>query len=253
MSHREFLPGGSGGVWKETTASGEHIVRRPVGPWTPAVHELLEHLETLHVRGVPRVLGRSETEEILSWIEGETISATGPGSTQWATHAELQGAAAWLREYHEAVRAFRPQHTRWRSAERPLATDEIICHNDPGIANWVVRDGEFVGMIDWDRAGPGKPIDDVAFLCWSGVPLYGDEPWDEVMRRAQLVCDAYGDLSFDELWPAMRRRLDLIAQRWQSGLELGDPGTLHLRDAGVMATHEMRVAQFQERIGRLER
>ncbi|MEU1283126.1 hypothetical protein [Kitasatospora sp. NPDC005856] len=32
-------------------------VRRPAGPWTPAVHALLEHLHAVGFRAVPRPLG----------------------------------------------------------------------------------------------------------------------------------------------------------------------------------------------------
>lgn len=32
-------------------------VRRPMGPWSPAVHEYLRHLESAAFAGAPRVLG----------------------------------------------------------------------------------------------------------------------------------------------------------------------------------------------------
>lgn len=35
-------------------------VRRPVGPWTPSVHALLEHLEAAGFDGAPRVFGIDE-------------------------------------------------------------------------------------------------------------------------------------------------------------------------------------------------
>ena len=94
----------------------------------------------------------------------------------------LAEAAAWLRAYHRQVEAYRPEGAvHWRGVTRALGPDEIVCHNDCGSYNWVVDDGRFAGMLDWDLAGPGQPLDDLAFLAWSGVPLYRD--LDPVERR----------------------------------------------------------------------
>jgi len=35
---------------------GDRLLR-PMGPWSPAVHEYLRHLETAGFKGSPRVLG----------------------------------------------------------------------------------------------------------------------------------------------------------------------------------------------------
>ncbi|UOR00671.1 phosphotransferase [Leucobacter allii] len=163
----EFLPGGSGGVWRVTDARGRARVLRPTGPWTPAVHALLAHLAARGLDGVPAVLGIDEEgREILEYLPGETLDP----EVDAASDAALVAAAGWLRRFHEAARDFRPGRALWRQGEQELGADEVICHNDPGLYNWVLRDGEFAGMIDWDRAGPGRPIDDLAFLCWSGIP-----------------------------------------------------------------------------------
>ena len=47
-------------------------VRRPVGPWSPAVHALLEHLNGTGLIGVPRVHGHdARGREILDFLAGE--------------------------------------------------------------------------------------------------------------------------------------------------------------------------------------
>ncbi len=49
-----------------------HTVRRRAGPWTPAVHELLRHLEQVDFQGAPRALGMDRHDrEILSFIPGD--------------------------------------------------------------------------------------------------------------------------------------------------------------------------------------
>lgn len=63
------LPGGNvGGAVRV-----RDTVRRPTGPWTPAVHALLRHLDG-RIEGVPRVLGYDEHgREALSYLPGEVV------------------------------------------------------------------------------------------------------------------------------------------------------------------------------------
>ncbi len=240
----EHLPGGSGGVWRIADAEGTIRVHRPTGPWTAAVHELLAHLGSSGLDGVPAVHGTDvKGREVLDYLPGDTLN---PEEDQ-ATDSALSAAAAWLRRFHDAVASFPREPREWRQGVQAPAPGEIICHNDPGLYNWVVRDGEFAGMIDWDRAGPGRPLDDLAFLCWTGVPLMRHISADDAARRITLAAEAYGGVAPEDLLAAVDARMDLIAARWQAGLERADPGTLALRDSGVMARHHARVAQYAAR------
>ncbi|MFC5337898.1 phosphotransferase [Leucobacter denitrificans] len=246
MNESEYLPGGSGGVWRIRDADGVTRVHRPTGPWTPAVHELLEHLRTKRLEGIPHVLGfDDEGREVLNYLPGETLD---PEQVE-VRDAALADAAAWLSKFHRAVEDFEPTSNLWRQGEQPIHREngEIICHNDPGLYNWVIVDGDFAGMIDWDRAGPGQPIDDLAFLCWSGVPLLRELPLEDVARRLHVAATAYGGVSAAQLLDAVSHRMGLIADRWRVGLENGDPGTLALKESGIMARHEARVSAFTER------
>lgn len=224
--------------------NGDTRVHRPSGAWTPAVHALLAHLADRGLDGVPRVIGRDdEGQEVLTYLPGRTLD---PETEQPSTDA-LAHAAAWLRRFHDAVQDFRPGAVEWRQGVQDLADDEVVCHNDPGLYNWVVVDDDFAGMIDWDRAGPGRPIDDLAFLCWSGVPLLRAIPEAEAASRLVTVTEAYGGIAPVELLDAVLHRMDLIASRWRAGLERGDPGTMALRDAGIMDRHLARVRDFAAR------
>lgn len=245
VSESEFLPGGSGGVWRVRTAAGETRVHRPTGPWTPAVHELLNYLRASGLDGVPEVIGIDEQQrEVLSYLPGDTLDP----ETQEVSDDALAQAAAWLRRFHEAVSNFVPTSNEWRQGEQPLGSGEIICHNDPGLYNWVVQGGEFAGMIDWDRAGPGLPTDDLAFLCWSGVPLLREIPLERVVRRLEIAASAYGGVTVPALLDAVNHRMGLIAERWREGIANGDPGTIALRDSGIMERHERRVRAFAARV-----
>ncbi|QIM19096.1 phosphotransferase [Leucobacter coleopterorum] len=240
----EYLPGGSGGVWRVRLPDGEARVHRPTGPWTPAIHALLEFLADQGLDGVPTVLGfDDENREVLSFLPGHTLDP----ETEQSTLEALTQAAAWLRRFHDTVRKYRPGEVEWRQGSQRLGTDEVICHNDPGLYNWVIVEDEFAGMIDWDRAGPGRPIDDLAFLCWSGVPLLREIPNLEVAARVEAAAKAYGGVDPVELLNAVESRMGLIEQRWRAGIERGDPGTIALRDSGAMDRHLARVQAFLER------
>ena len=54
-------------------------VRRRAGAWTPAVAELLRHLEAKGFSGAPRFLGiDTKGREMLSFLEGETVGDARP-------------------------------------------------------------------------------------------------------------------------------------------------------------------------------
>ena len=75
-------------------------VRRTPGPWTPAVHSLLNHLEAGGFDAAPRALGFDEQgREVLSFVEGET-----PGV--WTADG-LAEAGRLIRRYHDLCRQLR--------------------------------------------------------------------------------------------------------------------------------------------------
>ena len=66
----EELPGGNVGG---AVRIGD-TVRRPTGPWTPAVHALLAHLHAAGLRAVPRVHGvDARGREVLDYLPGEVV------------------------------------------------------------------------------------------------------------------------------------------------------------------------------------
>ncbi|MFT4189279.1 MAG: phosphotransferase [Aeromicrobium sp.] len=238
----EHLPGGSGGVWKVG-----RTVRRPTGPWTPAVHELLGWLADEGLGGVPHVGGIDEDgREIVSYIEGRGVPAD-----EIVLDTVLVDAVAWLREYHDLAESYRPDGPRvWRqTGDDPVALEpgQIVCHNDPGVYNWIIQSGRFVAMIDWDLAGPGEPIDDLAFLCWTAIPLSRDIGSVEAARRLDLVADTYAEWGPMTLLDAVERRMTTATERIAAGIERGDPGMLHLATRGEPQRTRARLADFRAR------
>lgn len=220
-------------------------VRRPTGPWTPAVHALLRHLEAAGLDGVPRVLGMDDAgREILSLLPGHSIDA----DTEIISDELLGAGADWLRRFHDAVRMFRPSGPlTWRGGERTLDDDQIICHHDPGVYNWLVSGNRLAGVIDWDMAAPGRPLDDLAFMAWTAVPLFRPIPAADAARRAALLAEAYGDVDPVDLMEHSVLRMTKATDRIEAGQRDGDPGMLNLAAIGEPARTRKRIAEFRAR------
>ena len=154
-------------------------VRRPTGPHSPFVHALLRHLETAGFDGAPRLLSIDEQgREVLSHLEGWVP----PNLDRFGDDA-LAAAGRLLRRFHDAT------------AESPLAGgEETVCHNDPSPCNFVFRDGVPVALIDFDHAGPGSRLRDVAYAGWLWtISADGDAPpISEQARGLRVIADAYG-------------------------------------------------------------
>ncbi|MEO9255365.1 MAG: hypothetical protein ABI305_07500, partial [Tepidiformaceae bacterium] len=113
-------------------------VRRTPGPWTPAVHALLKHLEQAGFSAAPRVNGFDDRgREVLSFIDGEIRRQPGP----WMSDAMLARVARLLRGLHEATRGFvLPEGTSWLFGQPVVpGREQVICHNDIAPRNTVFR------------------------------------------------------------------------------------------------------------------
>lgn len=77
-------------------------VRRPVGPWTPAVHDLLGHLSRVGFAGSPRALGVDESQrEILEFVPGEvgTLLPSEPLPEWFRTPEACWAIGRWIRQF----------------------------------------------------------------------------------------------------------------------------------------------------------
>jgi hypothetical protein len=117
---------------------GDQLLR-PVGRWSPAVHEYLRHLEAAGFAGSPRVLGTEGNREVLTFIGGDVAldSHWQPGHghrlpPDARTELALCGAAKLIRKLHCAAAGFRPAITSYRFDPRPPRPGEVVSHGDLG-------------------------------------------------------------------------------------------------------------------------
>ena len=227
-------------------------VRRPAGPWTPAVHALLAHLADAGFQGAPRPLGIDERgREVLTFI---------PGTVAWPGHfrlldgdAQLRRVTRLIREFHDAVAGFTPPPgARWQ-ALIPGDGDEIIAHHDLAPWNLVIGERQWA-FIDWDTAAPGTRLWDLAYAMHGFAPLSADPACQrgDAGRRLRLIADAYGlaEQQRLDIVPLLARRTmamhDFLARQaargaqpwarlWQEG-----HGDRWRADAGYIARREGR-------------
>ncbi|UWZ59863.1 phosphotransferase [Dactylosporangium aurantiacum] len=176
-------------------------VRRVAGPWTPAVHALLRHLEAAGFDAAPRALGLDEQgREVLSFLPGTVVGAARPWPAWVHGDDALRQVADWLRAYHAAVASFvPPADARWRGGE-PWRPGLVIGHNDAAPYNAAWADGRLTGFFDWDLAGPVTRAADLAFTAFAWVPLHarhvvaaeGFTAFAERPRRLRRFLDVYG-------------------------------------------------------------
>jgi hypothetical protein len=190
-------------------------------PYSGALHALLLHLERVGFTGAPRSFGWDDKgRHLVEFVPG--LRADHHDAPEGALEPRRLGA--FLREMHDALDSFvPPDYSRWFEGI-PSPGKDLIVHQDIAPSNIVLRaDGSLVA-IDWDAAGPGTRLWDLAYACHSFSPLYraGADVASASERLRELV-DGYGldDAQREELVP-------LLAMRSQRMYEYLD----HMRATG---------------------
>lgn len=222
-------------------------VRRPVGPWTPAVHALLDFLAG-RLPGVPRVLGFDERgREVLTFLPGRVV----PVGLERLTLAQIGALARWTGTLHDAVAGFRHPGP-WRMF--PVAGATLIGHNDIALYNACFDGEELVGVFDWDLAGPTTELMELAFIAWSVVPL-----WDadlltseagaaEAAARLSVIAESYGGVDPRAVLRAVPARVRLMIEGIPASAAAGDAGMADLVAQGAPEASRLALASLTPRI-----
>lgn len=232
----EPLPGGNVGGAVRIGPT----VRRPTGPWTPAVHALLRHLAASGLPAVPRVHGiDARGREVLDFMPGEVIDV----DAEQLSEARLAHLGSWLRRLHEACAGFaHPGPWRFFGVDSPT----LITHNDVAPYN-VAFDGDAVsGVFDWDLAGPSSPVQDLGHTAWSAIPLFRPIPAVEAARRLTVFAEGYGTDPRTVL-KAVQPRVQLAIDGIREAVRRGDAGMINLAATGEPEGTERALAGFLAR------
>ena len=163
-----------GGVTTGRVFKVGDTIRRPSGPWTPTLQALLRHLSYKGFAS-PEPLGVDATgREILSFLPGRASNWPWP-----PVLLEPEGArriGAMLARYHVAVADFdAPRPAIWAHGPQPVGSNEIVLHGDFGPHNLIWTGDELTGVIDFELARPGQPVEDAGFAVIRTAQLRPDE------------------------------------------------------------------------------
>jgi hypothetical protein len=231
-----LLPGGD--VTEGVVRVGD-TVRRPVGPHSPLVHAVLDHLESVGFTGAPRFLGIDDRgREVLTFVDGEVAGRPHPAWT--VDEDRLLSLARLLRALDDALIGFGLPDIETDTHPDPPGipppqqrTLTFIGHRDITPENVVWRNGEAYALIDFDLARPSSRMLEVqnALMYWAPLSDPADRDADQlhldVPRRCRLFADAYGlaredrailidDLTYgtERSWYLMRDRARRLGGGW---------------------------------------
>jgi hypothetical protein len=237
----EWLPGNVGGAVRVGDT-----VRRSTGPWTPAVHALLEYLVT-RVPHVPAVLGFDDLgREVLAYLPGRVVDV----DTEMLTVGQLSSVAQWTRVFHDAVAGF-SHPGPWRYF--PMTGPTLVGHNDIAPYNVCFDGDDLVGVFDWDMSCPTTPLSELAFIAWNCVPLTRDIGPDLAARRLKLIAAAYGMADPRQILHAVPPRIQTMLDGIPAAAAAGDQGMANLMTIGEPDRSRATLAELLERIPAIDR
>lgn len=239
----------TGGNVSNVYRSGD-TVRRELKPDSPQVHKLLKHLESKGFSYAPKFLGIDEKgREILSFIEGE--AGNYPLKEYMWSNDVLKEIAKMLRLYHDSVMDFSFEES-WQSIDNTPQPFEVLCHNDFAIYNLIFNQERPVGIIDFDVAGPGPRLWDIAYTLYTCVPLsriYHSETGEEIKynslqhadlvnQRVKLFFESYGEGIEEDYLEMVLLRLEGLCKTIKRKASEGDSAFQKMIDEGHLEHYQ---------------
>ena len=188
-------------------------VRRPLNHWSPAVHQALMRFEAFGCVLAPRYLGSEDGHELLDLLPGTAVRRPWPAAM--TDDSLLYDLGRMLRVLHQASRNLRlvdDARFAWGPAECPAGA--VVVHGDLGPWNLLLDNARITGIIDWDLAYFGDPLEDLVEAAFEFVPLRKNRdmlPADvsvmQLRRRLEALCEGYGDLHWSDVLDTVDTRV----------------------------------------------
>ncbi len=175
----------------------------------------------------------------------------------------MVAAAKMLRAYHDAALDFvPPASSQWGFSYPDTERHEVICHNDFAPYNFVYKDQVPYAVIDFDLAGPGPRLRDIAYAAYWMTPLSfnGDDmkalaeaDLQAGSRRLHLFCETYGVEVDGALFEMVAEILRFMGNEREMRILLGEEAAAKLKREGHLAHWQAESETFQVQRSRLER
>lgn len=205
------------------------VVRHPKQPWSGSVHALLSYLREVGFAESPPPGPLGPDYDDVGYIEG--VSGE-DACLLVATDEAVAAVAQMLRRYHDMVAEWRPEVPPvWFDGQVGTGTGtELVCHGDVGPWNLIWRDGQLVGLIDWEYATIGTRREDIAYALHYLVPFRDRSYWQGVLgmekkprrfHRMTVFAEAYGievdDHLVEQVLASQRAGVDLMINLAERG------------------------------------
>lgn len=156
-----------------------------------------------------------------------------------------------LRLYHDSVSDFSFDDS-WESIDNTPQQYEVLCHNDFAIYNIIFNDERAIAIIDFDVAGPGPRLWDIAYTLYTCVPLsrfYLTETGEKVYynslqhanhikRRVRLFFESYGEGIKDDYLEMVLLRLEGLCKTIARKAIEGDTSFQKMVDEGHLEHYQ---------------
>ena len=186
---------------------------------------------------------------------GEPVAiAPPPAHPALAAIAEYR---RWLDRLDDAYPALE-WGLRWCERHAPKTFDITLIHRDYRTGNYLVHDGRLAGVLDWEFAGWGDPLEDIGWLtarCWrfSGVEREagGIAPVEPFLRGYEAVSGRRISREALDYWQVMAHlRWAIIALQQAQRHIAGGERSLELALTGrIVHELEYEVLQLISRSG----
>ena len=249
MAYYDPVPLSGGDLSKAVRVGG--TVRRPSRRWSHQTARLLRHLESTGFDGAPKWLGVDATgRDVLTYIHGQC----GFLPQIWNDHTPL-AAGRLLRTYHDATRTMDfHADAAWQVIYPDKRRHQVICHNDFAPYNLIFDGREPFAIIDFDMAGPGPALRDVAMGVYWFAPLsFGGAMRERSQadvaaghRRLRRFCTGYGIEPPPGLMPMVLEWLDFMGNFPEQQVAAGREEYRAMIDQGQVDHWRREAAAFRE-------
>jgi len=118
---------------------------------------------------------------------------------------------------------------------KPNHTQMTLCHMDTNLNNWILDNNKKLHLIDWEYAGLGNPVCDLA--------VFSDSAKLTTRQEEQLL-ESYGEYTLKQLHQA-KLQMEYLSILWFAVQESTDSNTLHCELKNLAQRAELKPAISQ--------
>ena len=220
----EMASGDNRATWRIQTTAGTFVVRSDLGE--RAARQWIAVAAALGDAEVPAPRARLVTADAASWLVMDEIHGT-PGNDWLDTPARSRTLARSMGAIWRRLQVVDPRAIRLQSSTATSASPGFV-HGDFAPINVLVDDrGEVVGLLDFEHAHEGDPLEDIAWWGWvvrHHHPAAWEDAWPTFCSAAGVDATAHAPTLRSLMLGRLRERAEAAStsqdrERWHARLD----------------------------------